>query len=62
MTEHIYLSRRNAEIRRLRFVEGKKLEQIVIIVQREFPRQAVKKARVSKILSAAASREGLENT
>ena len=51
MGEHVYLRRRNDLIRKLRFDEGKKLEQIVAVVKKEFPEQAVTVGRLSKILN-----------
>lgn len=53
MSEHIYLTRRNAEIRRLRFEEHRKLEVIVVIINRLFPDQTVDAARVSRILKVS---------
>lgn len=50
MTEHLYLSKRNAEIRRLRFKEGKKISQIVLKIRDDFPDMPITVSRVSQIL------------
>lgn len=37
MAERVYLQIRNQEVRRLRFEERRKLEQILLIINRKFP-------------------------
>ncbi len=49
MGEHVHLRRRNDAIRRLRFEGEKKLEQIVLIIHRDFGVRLTR-ARISQIL------------
>ena len=62
MGEHVYLRRRNDMIWNLRFEEGKKLEQIVVIVKREFPDLAVNVGALSKVLMKMEADRGSSTT